>query len=53
LLGWFCVAVAAFEVDPEDADQPGGDERLDGIGGAPVSSASAAACWKRAKISRW
>jgi hypothetical protein len=51
---WFCVAVAAFEVDPEDADQPGGgDERLDGVGGAPVSSASAAACSKRAKISRW
>jgi hypothetical protein len=34
LPGWFCVAVAAFEVDPEDADQRGGgDERLDGIGG--------------------
>ena len=32
--GWFFVAVAAFEVDPEDADQPGGcDERLDGVGG--------------------
>jgi len=45
LPGWFCVAVAAFEVDPEDADQPGGsDERLDGAGGgALVSSASAAA----------
>jgi hypothetical protein len=55
LPGWFCVAVAAFEVDPEDADQPGGgDERLDGVGGAPVSSASAArACSKQAKISRW
>jgi hypothetical protein len=54
LPAWFCVAVAAFEVDPEDADQPGGgDERLDGVGGAPVSSASAAACSKRAKISRW
>jgi hypothetical protein len=24
LPGWFCVAVAAYEVDPEDADQPGG-----------------------------
>jgi len=34
LPGWFCVAVAAFEVDSEDADQPGGgDERLDGVGG--------------------
>lgn len=32
--GWFFVAVAAFEVDREDADQPGGcDERLDGAGG--------------------
>jgi hypothetical protein len=54
--GWFFVAVAVFEVDPEDADQPGGsDERLDGVGGAPVSSASAAAraCSKQAKIARW
>ena len=33
LPGWFCVAVAAYEVDPKDADQPGGDERLDGAGG--------------------
>jgi hypothetical protein len=24
--GWFCVAVAPFEVDPEDADQPGGSD---------------------------
>jgi hypothetical protein len=33
LPGWFCVAVAAFEVDPEDADQPGGGDERPGVGG--------------------
>jgi hypothetical protein len=54
LPGWFCVAVAAFEVDPEDADQPGGGgERLDGAGGCAGLVGQRRGLLEAAEISRW